>query len=167
MIMASLWLYLAQVTVFSLLWSFRRIDAFGATGPPDEEDLSFFIPNVPMPTSSQLDVIQGRATALREKSKESPLAASAVAEALVAAMSTVPPISLVRGLRALKDVPHEVQQHLPDAVDLLAAIRGSGVAPPCLERPGAPRGPPGSFRYLLASNLKNCEAIMPVCDGLS
>ncbi|EFJ46405.1 hypothetical protein VOLCADRAFT_105533 [Volvox carteri f. nagariensis] len=113
------------------------------------------------PTAAQLAAIQARANALRDKAKESPSAAKAVSEALAAAMSTVPPISLARGLRALRDIPHDVQAHLPDAVELLAVIRGLGVAPPCLERPGAPRGLPGRFRYMIAANLKDCEALMP------
>ncbi|GIM02330.1 hypothetical protein Vretimale_7210 [Volvox reticuliferus] len=159
--MAQLWLYLTQVTVLSLIWSARCSHAFGATGPPDEDDLAFFIPQVPQPTSSHLEAILTRATALRDTAKSSPAVGSAVSEALAAAMSTVPPISLVRGLRALKDIPSDIQVHLPDAVELLAAIRGLGVAPPCLERPGAPRGPPGRFQYMIAANLMNCEAIMP------
>ena len=116
-------------------------------------------PQAPEQTMEKLQLVLVKAQQLRDKAVQQP---EAVAQAIAAAASTLPPIPLSRGLRVVKMISAEAQEHLPSAVDLLASIRELGTAAGCLEHPATPHGPPKPANYLIAANLYECEAIMPV-----
>lgn len=122
------------------------------------EDLTFFIPPVPIVSADQLQDVLDRAQAIRAKAKEQP---GAVSAALAAAVGTLPPIQYSQALRVLKMLPGEVHMHLPDAVELLAMIRALGTSAECRERNGG-QGPPNTPSILIAADLTSCEEIMPV-----
>ncbi|GFR42516.1 hypothetical protein Agub_g3408, partial [Astrephomene gubernaculifera] len=148
-------------TPYRLLLVFLLVWTAWASEPPEGEDLSFFVPDIPKVETEDVIKLLGQARALYDKASESPATAQAVATALSVAVVTLPPVPLYRALRLAKDIPADAQKYLPAAVDLLAGIRSFAIAPACLDRPGIPHTTAGQFKYLIAANLFDCEAIMP------
>ncbi|GFR42846.1 hypothetical protein Agub_g3804 [Astrephomene gubernaculifera] len=128
----------------------------------DDEGVSFFIPSG-HDTATNEDVydLLRCARALRDEGTKSDGASKAVASAIAAAVATLPPIQLAHTDHTLHQVPERARAYLPAAIDLLARIRSFAIAPPCLDRPGIPTTTAGPYKYLIAANLVNCEAIMP------
>jgi hypothetical protein len=123
---------------------------------------TFALPRVLPLSADALVRVLARAQALRKNATRHP---EAVAAAVAAAVFMLPPTPVSAAPRLAKALAPEAHAFLAEAIDLVASIRGMGVAADCSEQQGLV-GRPGRGNYLIAANLNNAYEIMPVSPSL-